>query len=70
MHLSEKFPGMSPGFLTDLLSAMVNNDCFALSAAKAGLHKHFLHASQRLHKCIVDVVHNFEQLSLSSTFGW
>ncbi|PSS04962.1 Endoribonuclease [Actinidia chinensis var. chinensis] len=69
-HLYEKFPGMSPGLLTDLRSAMVNNDCFALSAVKFGLHKHILHTSQRLHKRIVDAVHNFEQLSLSSTFGW
>ncbi|GFZ06041.1 dicer-like 2 [Actinidia rufa] len=69
-HLYEKFPGMSPGLLTDLRSAMVNNDCFALSAVKSGLHEHIVHTSQPLHKFIVDAVHNFEQLSLSSTFGW
>lgn len=69
-HLYHKYPGMSPGLLTDLRSASVNNDCYAQSAVKAGLHKHILHASQELHKHIVATVHNFEQLSMATTFGW
>ncbi|KAA8537034.1 hypothetical protein F0562_029512 [Nyssa sinensis] len=70
MHLNHKHPGMSPGLLTDLRSASVNNDCYARSAVKAGLHKHILHASQDLHRHIVATVQKFEQLSLESTFGW
>ncbi|KAL7252377.1 hypothetical protein ACSBR1_007043 [Camellia fascicularis] len=70
MHLYHKYPGMSPGLLTDLRSASVNNDCYAQSAVKFGLHKHILHASQSLHKDIVATVQNFEQLSLDTTFGW
>lgn len=69
-HLYRKYPGMSPGLLTDLRSASVNNECYARSAMKAGLHKHILHASQDLHKHIVTTVENFEQLSMATTFGW
>ncbi|XP_052186204.1 endoribonuclease Dicer homolog 2-like isoform X2 [Diospyros lotus] len=69
MHLYQKYPGMSPGLLTDLRSASVNNDCFARSAVKAGLHKHILYSSQELHKRIAETVHNFEQLSLATTSG-
>ncbi|KAK3028008.1 LOW QUALITY PROTEIN: hypothetical protein RJ639_040007, partial [Escallonia herrerae] len=70
MHLYHTYPGMSPGLLTDLRSASVNNDCYAQSAVKAGLHQHILHASSELHRHITATVHQFEQLSLESTFGW
>ncbi|KAK7331288.1 hypothetical protein VNO77_25509 [Canavalia gladiata] len=68
-YLYKEYPGMSPGQLTDMRSASVNNDCYAWSAIKVGLHKHVLHASQELHKHIAITLHNFEKLS-SSTFGW
>lgn len=48
----------------------MNNDCYARSAVKAGLHKHILHASYELHKHIVRTIANFEKLSSESTFGW
>ncbi|KAK3023834.1 hypothetical protein RJ639_044551, partial [Escallonia herrerae] len=70
MHMYHTYPGMSPGLLTDLRSASVNNDCYAQSAVKAGLHQHILHASSELHRHITATVHQFEQLSLESTFGW
>ncbi|KAK9292700.1 hypothetical protein L1049_020679 [Liquidambar formosana] len=70
MHLYHKYPGMSPGLLTDLRSASVNNDCYAQSAVRAGLHKHILHASHELHKHIIRTIKDFEKLSLQSTFGW
>ncbi|KAK3028012.1 hypothetical protein RJ639_040011, partial [Escallonia herrerae] len=70
MHLYHMYPGMSPGLLTDLRSASVNNDCYAQSAVKAGLHQHILHASSELCRHITATVHQFEQLSLESTFGW
>ncbi|KAL2526233.1 Endoribonuclease Dicer2 [Abeliophyllum distichum] len=70
VHLYHKYPGLSPGLLTDLRSASVNNDCYAQSAVKAGLHKHILHASQELHRHIFETVCNSEGLSLASTFGW
>ncbi|KAG8390725.1 hypothetical protein BUALT_Bualt01G0113300 [Buddleja alternifolia] len=34
MHLHHKYPGLSPGLLTDLRSASVNNDCYAQSTIK------------------------------------
>lgn len=69
-HLYNKHPGMSPGMLTDLRSASVNNDCYAHSAVKVGLHKYILHGSQDLHRHITDTICNFERLTLESTFGW
>lgn len=61
---------MSPGQLTDMRSASVNNDCYAMSAIKVQLHKHVLHASQELHKHIVATLDKFDEVSSSSTFGW
>ncbi|KAL2997158.1 hypothetical protein AAZX31_09G025000 [Glycine max] len=69
-HLYNEYPGMSPGQLTDMRSASVNNDCYAWSAIKHGLHKHVLHASQELHKHIAVTLNNFDKLSSSSTFGY
>lgn len=69
-HLYKEYPGMSPGQLTEMRAASVNNDCYAKSAIKAHLHKHVLHASQELHKHIVITLSNFDELSSSSTFGW
>ncbi|KAI5574688.1 hypothetical protein BDE02_10G160800 [Populus trichocarpa] len=70
MHLYKEYPGMSPGLLTDLRSASVNNDCYAQSAVKGDLHKHILHTSQDLHKHIVETAEIFQKSSLGSTFGW
>ena len=70
IHLYHKYPGMSPGLLTDLRSASVNNDCYARSAVKAKLHQHILHSSQQLYKHIVDTVDSFDKLHLETTFGW
>uniref|UniRef100_A0A803KMM7 Uncharacterized protein n=1 Tax=Chenopodium quinoa TaxID=63459 RepID=A0A803KMM7_CHEQI len=70
IHLYSKYPDMSPGLLTDLRSASVNNECYALSAIRAGLHKHILHASQILYKQMGAAVASFQHLSLESTFGW
>ncbi|XP_062008969.1 endoribonuclease Dicer homolog 2-like [Rosa rugosa] len=70
-YLYNKYPGMSPGVLTNMRSASVNNDCFARAAVKAELHKHILHASKKLHKGdIVHTVDNFKKLPTQSTFGW
>ncbi|KAG6645299.1 endoribonuclease Dicer homolog 2-like isoform X1 [Carya illinoinensis] len=69
-HFYCKYPGLSPELLTDMRSASVNNDCYARSAVKWELHKHILHASQELHRHIVETINNFEKLSSESTFGW
>ncbi|CAA0821254.1 Endoribonuclease Dicer homolog 2 [Striga hermonthica] len=70
VHLYLKFPGLSPGLLTDLRSASVNNDCYAQSAIKAELHKHLLHLSNDLHRHIVETVSKFQELNSTATFGW
>ncbi|XP_024024528.1 endoribonuclease Dicer homolog 2 isoform X2 [Morus notabilis] len=70
MHFYNTYPGMSPEKLTDMRSASVNNDCYALSAVKAGLQKHILYTSHQLHKEIANTIINFEKLSSESTFGW
>ncbi|XP_012441319.1 endoribonuclease Dicer homolog 2 [Gossypium raimondii] len=70
LHLYNKYPGITPGLLTDLRSASVNNNCYALSAVKAGFHKHILQSSQKLYKDIKETVESFQELSLEYTFGW
>ncbi|XP_021830046.1 endoribonuclease Dicer homolog 2-like isoform X1 [Prunus avium] len=69
-HLYNKYPGMSPGLLTDMRSASVNNICYARTAVKAGLHKHILASDSVLHTDIANTVNNFGSLSAESTFGW
>ncbi|XP_044470277.1 endoribonuclease Dicer homolog 2-like [Mangifera indica] len=70
IHLYNKYPGMRPGLITDMRSASVNNDCYAQSSVKHGLHKHILHCSHELHKQIHATVESFEKSPLGSTFGW
>jgi endoribonuclease Dicer len=70
MHLYKEYPGMSPGMLTDMRAASVNNDCYARSAIRVQLHKHVLHTSQELHKHITAALAKYNELSSSSTFGW
>ncbi|KAG6700476.1 hypothetical protein I3842_08G113900 [Carya illinoinensis] len=69
-HFYYEYPGLSPEQLTDMRSASVNNECYARSAVKFGLHKHILRDSQELDKQIVKTCNNFEKLSSESTFGW
>ncbi|XP_068308206.1 endoribonuclease Dicer homolog 2-like [Pyrus communis] len=68
-HFYDKYPEMmAPGILTVLRSASVNNECYARSAVKAGLHKHIL-ASDVVHSNIDRTVNNFGLLSTESTSG-
>ncbi|NP_001316343.1 endoribonuclease Dicer 2d isoform X3 [Solanum lycopersicum] len=69
-HLYFKYPGLTPGLITDLRSASVNNECYALSAVKAGLHDHILYDLQVLQRHISSTVEDFKKLNLVSTFGW
>ncbi|KAH0775697.1 hypothetical protein KY290_007108 [Solanum tuberosum] len=69
-HLYFKYPGLSPGLITDLRSASVNNECYAQSAVKASLHKHIRHASPDLQRQICNTIEDFKKLNLVSTFGW
>ncbi|KAF3609888.1 hypothetical protein DY000_02051583 [Brassica cretica] len=70
-HLYGEYPNLSPGLLTDMRSASVNNECYAQVAVKSNLHKHVLHASHDLHKHISRTVGEFERLSsVQSSFGW
>ncbi|XP_057788683.1 endoribonuclease Dicer homolog 2-like isoform X1 [Salvia miltiorrhiza] len=68
VHLYHNYPGLSPGLLTDLRSASVNNDCYALSAIKAGLHKQILHLSPDLHRHIAETMG--KDLQSVETYGW
>ncbi|KAK8582828.1 hypothetical protein V6N13_069596 [Hibiscus sabdariffa] len=70
LHFYNKYPGISPGLLTDLRSASVNNNCYALSAVKSELHKFILHGSQKLYKDIKETVQSFRESLLEYTFGW
>lgn len=57
-HLYEDPRLHSPGALTDLRSALVNNTIFASLAVRHGFHKYFRHLSPGLH----DVVNRFVQI--------
>lgn len=56
--------------ITDMRSASVNNDCYALSAVKVGLHKHLLHASPTLHRDIANTLRNSDKFASTFTYGW
>lgn len=51
-HLYEDDRQHSPGALTDLRSALVNNTIFASLAVRFGFHKYFRHLSPGLHEII------------------
>lgn len=55
-HLYEDPRQHSPGALTDLRSALVNNTIFASLAVRHGFHKYFLHLSPGLNEVILRFV--------------
>ncbi|CAN4126648.1 unnamed protein product [Withania somnifera] len=56
-HIFFKHPGPTPGLITDLRSASINNECCAQS-------EHILHASQDLQRQIFSTIEDFEKLDL------
>ncbi|KZV28338.1 endoribonuclease Dicer3a [Dorcoceras hygrometricum] len=54
-HLFENHKDIDPGELTDLRSASVNNNNFAVAAVKHNLHQHLLHRSE----CLGDQISSF-----------
>ena len=52
IQIYERFPHFDPGKITDMRSALVNNNLFAELAVKLQLHKVFLHNSPTLFKLI------------------
>lgn len=64
------YPECTPGLLTNLRSASVNNNCYAHAAVKAGLHKHILHSSSELHRSMAYYLENFEQSFSGPSHGW
>ncbi|KAK4770728.1 hypothetical protein SAY87_031260 [Trapa incisa] len=70
VHLYNKYPGLSPGKITDMRSASVNNDCYGYSVCKAGLHRHILHASHTLGNDITKTVGDADKFEASFTYGW
>ncbi|CAG4974461.1 unnamed protein product [Colias eurytheme] len=55
-HLYEDARRHSPGALTDLRSALVNNTIFATLAARHGFHKYFRHMSPGLNEVLTKYV--------------
>ncbi|MQL91413.1 hypothetical protein Taro_024009 [Colocasia esculenta] len=70
VHLYNKYPNLSPGLLTDLRSASVNNDCYAHAAVKAGLNKQILHQSSELHRQMTFYLSHFTRSFSGSSYGW
>lgn len=71
-YFYKRNPGLSPGLLTDLRSATVNNDCYAQAAVKWNLHQQLRHASNALHNQITDFARCISSASASQDhfFGW
>ncbi|KAH7307115.1 hypothetical protein KP509_22G046500 [Ceratopteris richardii] len=72
-HLFSTYPGLSPGVLSDLRSAAVNNDCFARSAVKHNLQRYLRHGSGELLSQITSFVKAVEAAGSEveePLFGW
>ncbi|XP_062215257.1 endoribonuclease Dicer homolog 2a [Phragmites australis] len=69
-YFYHQYPECTPGLLTDLRSASVNNNCYAHAAVKAGLHKHILHSSSELHRRMAYYLENFKQSFSGPSHGW
>ncbi|KAI4355209.1 hypothetical protein L6164_004003 [Bauhinia variegata] len=59
---------ISPGMLTDMREASVNNDHYALCIINSGLHKYLL-ASEQVHNNISVSLNDFHRLSSESNSG-
>lgn len=60
-HLYDHYRNLSPGALTDLRSALVNNTIFASLAVKYGFHQFFLYLSPDLFKVIGNFVNYMKE---------
>ncbi|KAH7414675.1 hypothetical protein KP509_14G005300 [Ceratopteris richardii] len=72
-HLFLTHPGLSPGVLSDLRSAAVNNECFARSAVKHKLQRYLRHGSGELLSQItsfVEAVEASDREDQEQSFGW
>ncbi|KAL0327604.1 UNVERIFIED_CONTAM: Endoribonuclease Dicer3 [Sesamum angustifolium] len=63
LHLYENHKNVDPGDLTDLRSASVNNDNFAIAAVKRNLHPHLQHGSFSLENQISEFVKHVADMS-------
>ncbi|CAM8960945.1 unnamed protein product [Rhodiola kirilowii] len=68
-HLFFTYTDLSPGRLTDLRAAAVNNENFARVAVKRNLHVHLRHGSSALERQIRDFVKEVEEELSKSTFN-
>ncbi|CAJ0586802.1 unnamed protein product, partial [Mesorhabditis spiculigera] len=68
-YLYEHDRQYSPGVLTDLRSALVNNTIFASLAVKYSFHKHFLVVCPRLHFMVEKFVKLCEEMSNCANFN-
>lgn len=67
-HLYENHREVDPGLLTDMRSASVNNDSFALAAVRQNLHPHLQNVSSSLEiqiSAFVDLVSGLNTSSLT-----
>lgn len=65
-HFYENHRKVDPGLLTDMRSASVNNDNFALAAVRWNLHPHLQNVSSSLENQISAFVAHVSRLSTSS----
>lgn len=65
-HLYENHRDVDPGELTDLRSASVNNDNFALASVRRNLHPHLQHSSPYLENQIYSFVESVSGMSTTT----
>lgn len=70
VHQYNKHPGISPGLLSQLRSATVNNDCLTQSAIRVRLHEPILHFWEELSRHITSSLDRSDKVLSGSTFGW
>ncbi|GER32493.1 dicer-like 3 [Striga asiatica] len=62
-HLYENNKNVDPGMLTDLRSASVNNDNFALAAVRYNLHTHIRHSSLHIDDQVLSFCESVSRMS-------
>lgn len=69
-HLYDDVRLHSPGALTDLRSALVNNTIFASLAVRHGFHKYFRHLSPALNEVSLKMGYFLESTAVKADWWW
>ncbi|KAI8065560.1 hypothetical protein BC940DRAFT_241014, partial [Gongronella butleri] len=68
-YLFERYPGATPGVLTDLKTACVNKHILGYLCMHIKMHHHIIHYSSMLVKAIETIEHEIKQVKVSGNVG-